>query len=897
MTKRNESAVIEIDCALLMMLDEERDLFLQQNSQLIVEKVDSAGFVPFTFFDKEGKQRAGVIFSKGKEMGNTEACKMFYEFSRRYKAHLYINLGVAGYFKDMNIGDVLIANRLSTLGENNATNAPWQIKDGSYRGPNIPQRSWDSFRKNSKKRLSEFYAELQKHSEYSEEKFSDLMKEEYNTVKKGRCITVPEVIKGDENDRFPITRVGNVIDMEAYYLYDWHELIKNREPWLAVENSVFLSFKSVSDMANDTKAVVEECGSRTLAMANLCDVVCEYLTEIHTFERAEDQTIYSYFQSKIGRQSLDPLFQKDTDARMEKKFGNLCRYFMTVDSGKGIIGEKDSIAAACKFLAVPKKTLVLSGHSGTGKSTFISYVYQKISKNQMAILIDFSKFNSSTLPTDRQVVYLLERLLAQENSVAVFLDGVDVNCETYDLLLGAIQGKTYTNLSLCIGDITDNLARSAEISTRNPNDLLPSGTAVERYSFGGVSVYSPYLEPILKNAAEYFAGIQETTFEQDKILKYIRQSRLSHVDFRLLKMFADNGIQFELNQSFYEFMDRYCAQKVKRNVCSQLYSHVPFALDEDKSLSDEELSAYQTFSQNSFTRAFLFANCIAAIVGAGNKETMTDLLKSDYLLSNDMNLLLTLKLGLEKGTARDNFIENLLPWLSDPSITKNQSAQTQLIYSIFQIKPYSRNLEKKRKELLVHQVRYAKEQCTLCRANGEDYYHWSIQYRTLSILMWHSLEPGDRRREHLDEYNHLLLTDSDTRHYNLSFHLYYYSQREFTFSQVNTFENDSVTDEMFFNTYFTLTHALRKENFGDREYYYNPFVCMNIITFAHLIQDLLIGLERFTYLKKPVFRTFQRLIDSVGLWNEVPSKGSVSPRQLVELLNATAKNLNLSSEA
>lgn len=890
LTDKNESVVTEIDCALLIMLDEERDLFLQQNSQLIVEKTDSAGFTPFTFFDQKGMRRVGVIFSKGKEMGNTEACKMFYEFSRRYKAHLYINLGVAGYFKEMNIGDVLIVNRLSTLGENNASNVPWQTKDSPYHN-NIPKRSWDSLRQNSRKRLNDFYMSLRQHPEYSAEKFSDLIKEEYNTIKYGRCITVPEVIKGDTS-RFPDIRTGNVLDMEAYYLYDWHEFIKEREPLHAVETSEFLSFKSVSDMADGNKTIVEECGSRTLAMANLCDVVCEYLTAVHNFKREEEQTIYSYFRSEISERSLDPLFQRDRDGSMEEKFGHLCKFFMMVSSQEGIMSGKDSVAAAYQFLSEPKRTLVLSGHSGTGKSTFISYVYCKIPAERRAILVDFSKFNRSTIPTDYQVVYLLERLLSQEDSVAVFLDGVDINGETYDLLLSALQGKVYTNLSLCIGDITEGSSRPMRTNARNPDDLLPINTVVERYSFGDVSLYSPYLKPMLKSAAEYFYGAQKSTFNADNVLQFVHRSRLSHVDFRLLKMFADNWP----SQNFYKFMDRFCANKVGRNTCNQLYLHIPFTLYYDKTLTDKERDAYHILSQNSFTRAFLFANCIAEIVIAGDKEKMSDLLGSDYLLSNDMNLLLALKLELEEGRVRERFINNLVQRLSDQDTVKSPSAQTQLIYNIFQIKLNSRSLEKARKEMLLHQAKYAKEQCEQCRTNGEDYYHWLIQYRTLSILMWHSLGDKDRKREFLDEYNQLLLTDSDTHHCNLSFHLYYYSYREFTFDQVNTFKIDSVTDEMFFNTYYTLAHALREDNFSDKQYYQNPFVCMNIITFVHLTQDILIDLGRFTYLKTEVFETTQRLIASVQRWDEVPLIGRVSPQQLVELLGATAEKLNPSGK-
>lgn len=683
MTKEREGqqVVAEVDCALLMMLDEERDKFIKHNHHLVIGKPDSSGFVPFTFFDQQGKLRKGIIYSCGKKMGNTEACKLYYKFSRQYKAHLYINLGVSGYFNDINIGDVLFVDRLSTLSEDNATNSELQITDGPFSAtfPTFPQAFLDSLKKTSCKRLQNFHTRLNLKKEntdfkFDEVKLADLLKIKSNTIKAGRCLTVPEVIKGDVGkSRFPDIRKGSVVDMEAYYLFDWYRLIKKEEPQRMVEKSSFLVFKSVSDMADDNKAIVEECGSRDLAMANLCDVVCAYLTDVHTFYRETEETISTYFQTEIRQRSLDPLFIKNSTAEQKEAFGNLCRFFMTTDSKENIFLDKDCVTVACEFLFVPQKTLLLKGHSGTGKSTFISYVFDTISRDRVAILVDFSKFTSTTIPTDKQIVYLLERLLACEKSIAVFLDGVDIRCNTYDELLSAIRGGTYTNLSLCIGDVTDTQMNSI----RNPSDLVPPNTIVETYSFGGLSIYSPQLESMIKTATLYFASVNKTPFDEKEILAYVRTSGLSHVDFRLLKMFADYENQRKGKRSFYRFIDWFCAEKVRRSIVSSLYQYIPFTLGENEDLTDEQRSAYQVLSQNSYMRAFLFANCIAKIVEKNDRKTMEALLKSDYLLSNDMNLFLESKLNDEH--CGDSFTENLLPYLLDPADSINLSAQTQLI--------------------------------------------------------------------------------------------------------------------------------------------------------------------------------------------------------------------------
>lgn len=116
----------KVDCALLFMLDEEKNSFIEHNEQLIISEPNDGEFTEFFFFDKNGMYRTGVMFSGGEKMGNTEACYLFYRVSRKYVAELYINIGVAGVVNGIEVGDVLLATQLSTFGEQNATNAPWQ---------------------------------------------------------------------------------------------------------------------------------------------------------------------------------------------------------------------------------------------------------------------------------------------------------------------------------------------------------------------------------------------------------------------------------------------------------------------------------------------------------------------------------------------------------------------------------------------------------------------------------------------------------------------------------------------------------------------------------------------------------------------------------------------------
>lgn len=80
---------------------------------------------------------------------------------------------------------------------------------------------------------------------------------------------------------------------------------------------------------------------------------------------------------------------------------------------------------------------------------------------------------------------------------------------------------------------------------------------------------------------------------------------------------------------FYNFTDWYCAEKVGRHITNSLYPHIPFTLKQNENLSDDQRNAYQTLSQNSYMRAFLFANCIADIVVKNDHKKIEELLKSD----------------------------------------------------------------------------------------------------------------------------------------------------------------------------------------------------------------------------------------------------------------------------
>ncbi len=896
-----------VDCVIIAMLEEERDLFLSYCEHLITrDKVvcENTSFTEFIFFDRDGNQRNGVICSSTVGMGNTAACALYYALSRKYRANLYINVGVAGYVKDVRIGDVVVVDRITTMGENNATNTPWQLQDAPQQEVSsivdaLKKTYGSQFKICSQKRLSAFRNELQNHG-CDEEKIKSILgarNSRHNTIRSGSCLTVPEVIKtgipgNDSADqtqqvisRFPPLRKYVLLDMEAYYFSVWHSLIKKWEPDHSATSSMFLSFKSVSDMADNDKALVEECGSRALAMNNLCDVVCAYLTDIHSFLQPTDSTLYTYFQSEICTSSLDPLTLRPTSDDASMRFGEMCNYFILDSTDSALSNQADSVAAACELLSTPSNSLWLYGRAGTGKSTFVSYVYHAIlARGKRAVLIDFSKFSDLTYPTDSQVIYLLKKLLSQEPNITVFLDGISSYYTNYETLLDVIQSANCTNLSLCVSDISSCSNNNEQAMKRNPQDFLPSDSKTVNCSFAGVSLFSPHFDKVLDCAQKYFCALGKK-FDKESIQSFIKKSKLQYLDFRLLKMFAEYPLNNAKN--LFEFVDRYCSRKKKRGAFTELYSYNPFALAENDDIGADAKDAYVTLSKNSYARAFLFANCIFQVICKKTPD-LDKFLKSDYILSDDMNLFLS---HLLNGSNDANaFFSNTLAILSGYSPVCC-SAETQLMYSLFQLKSLNRVQEAKRKEMLYQKIEYALEQIRRYETRDEVYLDWLLQDRTFSIV----LAQYCAESKYLMQYNSLLLSDSDAERNNLAFHLYYYSRQEFTFKQVHTLVLENISSEMFYNTYYTLFHSLNlddpEQDVAGKLVVQDPFIYMNLITFAHLAKKYIIELSQFPNLSSSTCAILKKVYQAMGSLERTPANASFPLTVIQNLVQSVYQQL------
>lgn len=894
--QRNALNPKEVDCIIIAMLEEEKDLFWACSDHLIktnagVDK--NISYIEFIFFDKLGYQRTGVICSSSTgDMGNTAACSLYYSLSRKYRSGLYINIGVAGYVKDVRIGDVVIVNRITTMGENNASNEKWQQRDApvcpeiAAIASSLREEFGNQFKKRSQLRLSEFQAELKNHACPDEKIKSFLGSRRINSIRMGGCLTVPEVIKtgipgesqASQTDqvfsRFQIPRKYMLLDMEAYYFAVWHSLVKQWDAGSSVGSSIFLSIKSVSDMADDDKELVEECGSRSLAMGNLTDVTCAYLTDIHTFSRLTDLTLYSYFQSEVSKSSLDPLLSSGQSEDTSVSFSTLCNHFILPPSNSVFSKQTNCIDEACNFLSAPSNSLWLHGRAGTGKSTFLSYVYDSIiAQNKRAILIDFSKFSSKTSPTDDQVIYLLKHLLPQESNLIVFIDGISPYYTNYEVLLDVMQSAEYSNLSLCVSDISYNDDNNEQSMGRNPADFLPSKSTVVCCTFSGVSLASSDLKEVLNCAQIYFESIGKK-FDVKSILNFIEKSKLRYLDFRLLKMFAE--YPFNTAKNLFDFVDYCCSRKSQRRIYTKLYSHNPFTLAKNTDVDPDVKKAYLSLSKNSYMRAFLFANCVFHHLTSNGTEALNEFLGSDYVLSDDMNLFLSYLVNRPQNA--EAFAKKVISLFSD-STTICCSAETQLMYSLFQIENLNRVQDTKRKEIIRQKASHALEQFYQHRNQDEVYLDWLLQYRTFSIVLAQYCSEPDM----LKEYNKLLLSESDVEQNNLAFHLLYYSRQEFTFKQVHTLDLENISPEMFYGTYYVLLSSLDvtdpKEDVAKRLIARDTFTYMNLITFAQLTKKYMVDLGLFLNLSSSAKDTLQKAenvmkgLDRVQTSESFPLKG------------------------
>lgn len=849
----------EVDCALIFMLEEEKKLFLDYNKDFILLSNNSDQFTEFIFFDKDMTQRKGVICSNGIKMGNTEACALFYKLTRYYKAQLYINLGVAGLIKDMNIGDVLIPNRISTMGENNANNEMKQTQDLfsddqlSHNAVTALNKINADFSKRSVEDFNELIKRFKEHG-IDLKKYKDINTFKNNKVVTGWCLTVPEVIKDREREKeISDFRKLHLIDMEAYYIGFWHKLIANQEPEIVDKLSEFLVFKSVSDYGDENKNKMEECGSRNLAMKNLYSIVSLYCTKIYEFTRIEPNDLYSYFHKEVSKICLDRFSYDITDT---KTFEDFFKYIIYIDDDIEFDNSK-CVESAIDIITKGEQALFLFGRSGTGKSTFMSYLYRVIlNKKHDAVFIDFSKFSKFTNPSDKQVLSMIERLLAEKKELIFFFDGIDTYTDSYKILKNMFDKYKYPNLSFCIGNIKEE-------DDLRLYDTISWDKQITDLSFNGISVKSPLFKEFIIKSKSFFEK-HNKNYDDKTIANFIIESKIGNVDFQLLSMFSEYSNDLSKKKCLHTFVKEYLSGKYRTRLeCCKWFP--PFEYEKPEELpiidnSDEILR----IRKNSYFNSLGIALEIVDMFEKNDEERIKKFFKNEYILSDDMNLFFEHILKQKHNC--NNILGKILLHLNDTEVSR--SVETQLIYSISQlsVKKNSNPYYDKIKNLVVSKCELAEKKLSEVTNEVENFY-WLIEYRTLCIILSQCYNISDG----LKKYNKKILEKSDISRCNLIFHLFYYSKRNFSFIKVYEFSLEETDYEMFCNTYYKLKSSLSLTPDELISYLLieEPFMIMNVITFLHLIKEIIVNDGKFN---KFVCEVKEFLNELFVIFNEVNDK-------------------------
>lgn len=817
-----------VDCILLAMLKEERTLFLKNNKCLIYDQTSiHKDFLEFNFFDKNNKLRSGVFCSLDREMGNNEASRLFYELSRHYHSALCINIGVVGYINEVNIGDVIIVDENYSLCEKNVANSSLQKTDAKIDQDFIRDEVCSpleceyaqefeqlSGNKMSKLRCDlENYFKTHKKDRKHKKNLEKTCKHNNNVIKLGACATYHSVVKDkDTREAINAVRKTNIVDMEAYYFNYWHKLIRNEEYEESLKNSKMIFFKSISDTAiKEEKAILEAVNSRELAMSNIYDVVTFYISNLHTFDESDSDTLLNYFNNNISQMHVDSLIKYSENA--SQKLNKLCPYIMLNDKINNIPIEDKCIELSSSILKNNSRILVLEGNPGKGKSAFISYVYKEITKTNNAVFISIPEMLKANKKfSANQTLFFLDRLLKNDQNIIVFVDGVegsrhktsDVNKTVLNDLLEILNQHGERNISLCIGawqtsDVND--IRNNILNRLNPNN------EVYTLKFKSVSAMDSNIKSFIENFANYYncghSNFDKKTFVSS-VLRIIKNqdSQLGYIDFRLLNIFAKHLLTLKNSSNIYEFFKVYCYSKTKDKLDDD--SYVVEGIESEIFSSDE----FALLRKNIFSRAFVFAEHIFNSFVSNNQEKIDQILSNKYILSDNINLFLEHMLKNNLDSAKkfvDSALSNLSTNTECPICTR-----IQLLYIISSIKNLNPKIRNNIKNVVLEEIARL-ENYNMSEQESDTI----IAYRTLAIVLNNKFN----NNSYLNSFNEILakkdtsIKNDIVKKVNQNFHLLYYSQMEFTYDRVE--EDFSFDTEVVWNTYQILRCSLKNPKCND----------------------------------------------------------------------------------
>lgn len=831
------SSIKFFDCAIITVLREEMKLFLEKfkNNIFIIEKKQN--YTTFYFCDKNNNVRTGIIYNIGNAMGNSEACRLMYEFTRNYKADVFINVGIACSVNDVNIGDVILVSECYSLSENNSSRSNMQKTslqgyDDEYIKNifnNINDDCFESFKAFSKDKIENIESSIkEKIKSQTDQKIAlKFFKEKSNSIALGKCATVPQVVKDKETyDKIKEIRKCNILEMEAYYLALWHSIIKRNEPDKIDGNSQFIILKSPSDDGKKkSKNLLEKIGARQLAMSNLSFLTKYLMEEVIDFNNTETLSIPEFINNKYNAKSIDSFTQKNYD---KNSFNNLCSY---------LIKEKteDYFEYAKNILKNDGAILTIYGPAGTGKSTFFSYLYNELKSNNYCIYIDIAKIikYGDTKSIDI-CLYLIERMMRTECSddIIILFDGFGKKLEapsdfiinTFNKISRLVSLKSNQRISFCVNDLYNNKIESK---------YLPDFFSTYSINFTNVSIIDDNFENFIKSFYDYSKNIFQLPDNfTSNVIKIIKNSEIQCIDFRLLKTIAEEYRIFINAKSFHGFIVDYCKKYTitphdLMNISKLIYNDY-YKTAENRSFEMLEIprdyaSKYKQLSQNIYTNAYLLSMNIWNMCGLSKSDIDT----YDFLISKNINSFLAYCIKTSNADEVNKKVQNILTKAMKNIINKSASIQLMYIFSqksIFRM--FSNNTKK------MFRVYVEERAKNIFNEDNNTSYLDIMEQRTMSIIMnvcfadeKYLREYNEKMIKHID-FNEL----NDYLNYNIAFHILYYSQENYSFCEIENATVNANNSVLINYAYNAISLFLQKYFSND----INQFYIMNFITLLYI---------------------------------------------------------------
>ena len=846
----------QVDCILLFMLDEERDLFIKANQRFIIEERDSNSFQKFTFLDKDTHVRHGVMCSGGSEMGMNAAAALIYKVSRHFSASLYINIGVAGILKDVKIGDVVFIDRLSTASENNANNAPYQLRGSSFY-QHIDNRS-DNIKQAVNRFLNDYSFPQEQQRLYEEtfrkinEKITDESRiagfpsdRNHNICCKGHCISFPEVIKNINGKDMKWFNSNNrlknaLVDMEAYYFCEWFNYIRQEEPNCVPQNAELLVVKSVSDCGNDTKTVYEECGTRKLSMSNISEVITTICCEQYGFtDPIQKDEIWDIIGKSISEQSVleNTLSSLQTGVSDEESvfnaFSKFFQYYVRSDyalwndnseSSKGLL------AALNSLLGINNTAIYITGRTGTGKTTLLSYLYKYlIWRKQKVVFLEIPNFLHNEKTSLDAALYFVSRVVKKDSSAIVLIDGIhslNENENAYRYIREMLKGGDLHHVVFATNESDAYDAFFSEVESRFDNTIP--------IRLGGISIDSDMFEEFFSAGIKFFELFHNHSIADDYIRKVLHDEnstpRILNINYLLFYIItkyiysADRRYRY-----FYTFLNSYFISNYGTapfsSFCNEVYQRLT---SQDKSMDNRSGNEqYRRISNNPYALYYAYSDSFYKLILSASKEKnrRSIFLQQQILFPCEAFLILMSKLfeGCRTELKAREIYANLADMFDH---TEEMSIEMEMQINYLACS-FLHSIPEMKESLFKRIKNY---RSVLNRRKDTD---TELRYRSICIASWLYMKEDKELRL----YNRRLLKNQMTRRCNIAFHLCYYSGKMFSIQDITQLNYEYLNEE----TIIAINNVLKKGLLAEIKDVHSPFFQHNLITILHLWEDIILN--------------------------------------------------------